>query len=211
MEPCRRLGITHVVKQKRIIIEGDHFLHSRYFWNWDDGLVFAVQAEATDLGRAAQHVADIKRISCQNDLLDHRLAGRNDLNGFSQFRCVERKPEDFTPRRAGARKKIQRVIASQAGEFDLIAEVRDLVPAPTRSEQIMGKITAIAIRHGGENVPAVAGSLELDLCNPREVFANRVSVFSVTRAEFVKINLLIKIKIGVRPLALPGKTCVINA
>jgi hypothetical protein len=54
MEPRRRLGVTHIAKQERIIFKREHFLHSRYFWNWDDRFALTVQPKATDLRRAAR-------------------------------------------------------------------------------------------------------------------------------------------------------------
>src|SRR4029453_6988411 len=71
-------------------------------------------------------------------------------------------------------------------------------------------VAAIAVRYSRENVFAVAGSCEGDLCDSWEVFANRVCVLCVGRAELIKVNLLIKIKISIRPLAFPGKARVIN-
>ena len=75
----------------------------------------------------------------------------------------------------------------------------------------MREIATIAVRHRGKDVSAVARTFERDLRDPREVFANRISVLGVSRAEFVKINLLIKIQISFGPLTLPGKTRVINS
>src|SRR6185503_9911140 len=60
------------------------------------------------------------------------------------------------------------------------------------------------------NVFAVAGSCEGDLRDSWEVFANRICVLCVGRAELVKVNLLIKIEISIRPLTFPGKPCVKN-
>jgi len=62
----------------------------------------------------------------------------------------------------------------------------------------MGEIAAISIRHAGEDIFAVARSFERDLCDSGKVFANRISVLGIRRAEFVKINLLIKIQIKFR-------------
>src|SRR5690349_14169208 len=75
----------------------------------------------------------------------------------------------------------------------------------------MGKIAAIAVRYGGQDVPAVARSFQHDLCNPRKVFPDRVSIFGVGGAELVKIDLLIEIQIDIGPLAFAGKPRVINA
>src|SRR2546422_3092806 len=75
----------------------------------------------------------------------------------------------------------------------------------------MSKIPAIAVCHRREDVSAVARSLEHDFCDPRKVLADRISVVGVSRAEFVKINLLIEIQIGFGPLTLPGKTRIINS
>src|SRR4030095_741039 len=75
----------------------------------------------------------------------------------------------------------------------------------------MGEIAAIAIRHRGEDIFAVAQSFERDLCDSGKVFANRISILAVSRAEFVKINLLIKIQIRFGPLTLPWETRVINS
>src|SRR5437773_10062855 len=74
----------------------------------------------------------------------------------------------------------------------------------------MRELPAIAVRYSCENVFAVAGSSEGDLRDLWEVFANRICVLCVGRAELMKVNLLIKIQISIRPLAFPGKPCVEN-
>ncbi len=93
----------------------------------------------------------------------------------------------------------------------MIAELRDLLPVFIWPKQIMREVPAIAVRYSRENVFAVAGSCEGDLRDSCEVFANRICVLCVGRAELMKVNLLIKIQISVRPLTFPGKTRVINA
>ena len=75
----------------------------------------------------------------------------------------------------------------------------------------MSKIPAIAVCHRRENVSAVARSLEHNFCDSRKVLADRISVVGVSRAEFMKINLLIEIQISFGPLTLPGKTRIINS
>src|SRR5262249_26632006 len=75
----------------------------------------------------------------------------------------------------------------------------------------MREVAAVTVCDRREKVFPVARSLERDLGYPRELFANGVSVLGVGRAEFVKINLLIKIQISVRPLAFSGKTRVIDS
>src|SRR5258708_39699741 len=74
----------------------------------------------------------------------------------------------------------------------------------------MRAVSAIAVRYSRENVFAVAGSCEGDLCDSWEVFANRICVLCVGRAELMKVNLLIKIEISIRALAFPWKTRVKN-
>ena len=75
----------------------------------------------------------------------------------------------------------------------------------------MLEVAAIAVRHGGEEIFAVARRLKSDLGDSRKVFADRIRIVGVRRAELVEINLLIKIQISIGPLAFPGKTRVINA
>ena len=75
----------------------------------------------------------------------------------------------------------------------------------------MREIPAIAVRYRRENVFAVTGSCERDLGDSWEVFPDRIGVLCVGRAELMKINLLIKIQISIRPLAFAGKARVINA
>src|SRR6266702_4198620 len=58
MEPGCRFGIALVAKEKRGVLESDHFLHSRYFWNGDDSFVFAVQAEAANLRWTTKQITD---------------------------------------------------------------------------------------------------------------------------------------------------------
>jgi hypothetical protein len=74
----------------------------------------------------------------------------------------------------------------------------------------MREVSAIAVRYSRKNVFAIAGSCERDLRDAREFFANRILVLCFGRAEFMKVNLLIKIQIGIWPLAFPGKACVKN-
>src|SRR6266487_6112552 len=75
----------------------------------------------------------------------------------------------------------------------------------------MLEVAAIAVRHGGEEIFAVARRLKSDLGDSRKVFADRIRIVGVRRAELVKINLLIKIQISIGPLAFPGKTRVIDS
>src|SRR5437667_12610338 len=75
----------------------------------------------------------------------------------------------------------------------------------------MSEMPAIAVCHLRENVSAVARSLEHNFCDSRKVLADRISVVGVSRAEFMKINLLIEIQISFGPLTLPGKTRIINS
>ena len=75
----------------------------------------------------------------------------------------------------------------------------------------MRKIPAIAVRHGRKNVFPVARSLQHDLCDPWKIFADRIGVVGVSCAESVKINLLIKIQVGVRPLPFSRETRVVNS
>ena len=82
MEPGCRLGVTDIVVQERPILQCEHFLHCRYFGNWDDRFAFAVQTETPDLRGTAEQVANVQRVGGRHDLLDHRFARRNDLNGF---------------------------------------------------------------------------------------------------------------------------------
>src|SRR6185436_7548712 len=69
---------------------------------------------------------------------------------------------------------------------------------------------AITVRYSRENIFAIVGGREADLRDSWKVFADRIGVIGVGRAEFMKVNLLIKIEIGIRPLAFPGKPCVKN-
>src|SRR5262249_24128599 len=91
------------------------------------------------------------------------------------------------------------------------AVLGDLLPSALRPEQIMGEIAAVAVRHGRQNVLPIMRFPKCDLCYPREVFAYRVSVCAVGRPDLMKINLLIKIQISIRPLAFPRKASVINS
>src|SRR5918996_5874820 len=98
MEPRRRLGVTDISKQKRVVFQGEHLLNSRYFWNWDDCFAFTVQPKAPDMRRAAEQVANIERIGSGNDSLDDSLASRNDLNRVLKFWGVERQAQNFAAR-----------------------------------------------------------------------------------------------------------------
>ena len=159
----------------------------------------------------AEQIGYVKRVVARHDVLDHRFPIRNDLGRILQFRHVERQPQNLAARRVHARNQVERIVATEAGDFNLIAELRDLLPRPIWPEQVMREVSAITICYRRENVFAIARSFESDLRNSGELFANRISVLGVGRAEFVEINLLIKIKISVRPLAFPGKARVINS
>src|SRR5262245_6411832 len=75
----------------------------------------------------------------------------------------------------------------------------------------MLEFPAIAIRHRRENVFAVARKLERDLGDWWKLFAERIRVVGVRRAELVEVNLLIKIQISIGPLAFSWKARVINS
>ena len=74
----------------------------------------------------------------------------------------------------------------------------------------MRKIAAIAIRDRGKNVSAVARTFQNDLGDSRKVFSDGVRILGVGRAEFVKINLLIKVQVRFGPLTFSGKPSVID-
>ncbi len=71
-------------------------------------------------------------------------------------------------------------------------------------------LAAIAVAHRRENVAAVPGRLQEDLGDAREILADRVGVGVHWRAQFVKINLLEKIKIRGGAFAGSGVTRVIK-
>src|SRR4026208_925839 len=96
MEPGCRFGIALVAKQKGTILESDHFLHGRYFWNRDDCLTFSVQAEAANLRWTTKQITSEQSTGCRDELLNNRLASWNDLNGLAQFRRIERQTENFS-------------------------------------------------------------------------------------------------------------------
>ena len=106
--------------------------------------------------RTAQQLAYVKRVGARHDLLNHRFPGRNDLGRILQFRHLERQPQDFAARRVCAGKEVERVIASQARHFYLVAKLRDLLPGRVWPEQVMREVSAIAVCHRRENVFAVA-------------------------------------------------------
>src|SRR5205823_3193161 len=210
MEPYRRVGVAHVAEQERSVFEREQFLHSRDLWGRDLRFILAIQVEAPDLRWASKQIGNIKRICARHDLLDHRFPGSNNLRGIFQFRHIERQTKNLSVRRLRARKQIKRAIAPEARKFYLIAKLRDLLPRSIWPKQIMREVTAIAVRYSRKNVFAVAGTCERYLCDSWEVFANRIRVLCVGRAELMKVNLLIKIQISIRPLAFSGKPCVIN-
>src|SRR6266513_1123248 len=156
MEPGCRFGITLVAKKKGTVLECDHFLHGRYFWNRDSRFIFAVQTEAANLRWTAKQIANEQCVGCGHDLLDNRLAGWNDLNGFAYLWRLKRQPKNFSARRGVARNKVQCVIASEPGGLNLVAELCDLLPGTVWPEHVVRKITAIAICNGSENILAVA-------------------------------------------------------
>src|SRR5438552_16838195 len=96
MEPGCRFSITLVAKQKRAVLESDHFLHSRYFWNRDDRFAFAVQIEAANLRWTTKQIAYEQSVGCRYDLLDNRLAGWTDFNGFASLGRLDRQTEYFS-------------------------------------------------------------------------------------------------------------------
>ncbi len=97
--------------------------------------------------------------------------GGNNHRRVRQLGIIEREPQNLSTRSIGARQQIECVVPAQVRRLDLIAELRDLLPTAVRSEQIMRKIAAVAVRYGGQNKFSVARRLQLDLCNARKVFA----------------------------------------
>src|SRR5207237_9545589 len=87
MEPGCRFSITLVAKQKRAVLESDHFLHSRYFWNRDDRYAFAVQIEAANLRWTTKQIAYEQSCGCRHELRDNLLAVWTDIKGFSVLPC----------------------------------------------------------------------------------------------------------------------------
>src|SRR5207237_9770059 len=75
----------------------------------------------------------------------------------------------------------------------------------------MREIAAIAVRHGGENVFSLMRRFELDLGDAGKVFSDRIGVFGIGRADFMKINLLIKIHVRIWSFAFARKSRVVNS
>ena len=75
----------------------------------------------------------------------------------------------------------------------------------------MREIASVAVRDGGENVFPIARSLEVDLGNAREILSDRIDILGIVSPEFVKIDLLIKIQVGLRPFAFARESGVINS
>src|SRR5204862_8184854 len=101
MEPRRRFGVTHIAKEERVILQREHLLDSRYFWNGNDCFAFSSQSKTPDLRGAAEQIANINRSGRRNDVRDDRFASRHDLNRVLEFWCVEREGQNRSPRRAG--------------------------------------------------------------------------------------------------------------
>src|SRR4030095_8648773 len=83
MEPGCRFGVTLVAKQKGTVLESNHFLHRRYFWNRDVCFAFAVQVKAANLRWTTKQITNEQGVDCGNDLLNNRLCSWNDLNSFA--------------------------------------------------------------------------------------------------------------------------------
>ena len=109
-------------------------------------MILSVQIEASNLRRAAEQIAYVKRLFTRNNFLDHRFTGRNDFGCILQFWCVERQAQNCAARRVRARKQVKRIIAAEAGDLYLIAKLRDLLPLSIWPEEIMGEVPAITVR-----------------------------------------------------------------
>src|SRR5205814_9160346 len=113
--------------------------------------ILTIQIEAPDLRRSSKQIGNIERIGAWHDLLDYRFSGSNNLRRIFQFRHIERQTQNLSARRVRSRKEIKRIVAPEAREFYLIAELRDLLPAFIWPKQIMRKFAAIAIGYSREN------------------------------------------------------------
>ncbi len=68
---------------------------------------------------------------------------------------IQQQAQHLASRRIRARKEVERVVPAEPREFYLVAELRDLFPGAIRAEQVMGKVSAVPVRHCSEDMFAV--------------------------------------------------------
>src|SRR5262249_42005772 len=101
------------------------------------------------------------------------------------FRVQVNGPVITTPERCGAA---------------TILEARDLRSLAVGAAKIMRELSTVAVLDGDEKPFAIVGALQLRLGDSRKLFAENINILFVRRAKLVKVNLLIKLQIFLRPL-----------
>ena len=75
---------------------------------------------------------------------------------------------------------------------------------------MVGELAAVAIRHRGQEPPAIMRNGQMNLRDARKFTAGGVGVFALRSAELVEINLLKEVQVGLGALALVGIAGVEN-
>src|SRR6516162_11437989 len=94
---------------------------------------------------------------------------------------------------------------------NLVGKFSHLDPLPRRIEQIMRELTAIAVGDSDQQITPIVRRTELDLSDAREIPADHVRVHARWCAEFVKVDLLIKVTVLLRALITLRITGVVEA
>src|SRR5215468_753284 len=97
------------------------------------------------------------------------------------------------------------------GQHNLVGKLSHLDPFPRRILQIMRELTAIAVGDSDQQITPIVGRTELDLSDAREIPADNVCVHARGGAEFVKVDLLIKVTVLLRALITLRITSVVEA
>src|SRR5713101_1588325 len=153
------------------------------------------------LARAAHQIADVQAVIARGELLDHAIALANRDRRFGKVERVEWKAKDFSARGVFPGEQVEGVVAAKLHALDAVIEARELLPFAGSVPQIMGKVAAIAVGHGGQGPLAVVAGFQFDFSDAREVLADFIFVVSGRRAESMKPDLLVEVDIRLRPLA----------
>src|ERR1043165_4596214 len=105
-------------------------------------------------------------------------------------------------RRFVLRHQLNGIVAPKPGALDAIFETRQLRPFAGAITQVVREVSAITIGNGGKNPRTVFALFEGDFSNSWKVFAQLIFIFRNGRAQLVIPDLLIKIDVRVRLLAL---------
>jgi hypothetical protein len=164
----------------------------------------ALIVEDPHAGGAAQDVGDIHAAGSGHEIVDRgagaliRALGDDDL-GVNELEVRKRQAQDLPSGRILAREQVESLIRD-FGRDDGVLEVGDLGPASGRVHQIVGELAAVAIGDRCDQPPPVVARSQAGFGDPRKISANDVAVPLGIRAQLVKIDLLVEVRVLRRAL-----------